>query len=212
MNDQDMARFEKQAAETLGAMKELFEEFAKRLGEVVSMQRLAASEARNEGAKARAALEQIARYAEDTATYQRQAIAELRSGWQMHVAENSKAAGAEMARTFGSQIAAGLQQRLENLGADVHRVTRRFEWMSALKWGLGGMAVSFVVLSLAATIMIKAIEPEVDGLTNLQVREAVARLAPCQIDRETHVCTVLDDKPRVGKGPHGEGLVVLKGM
>jgi len=81
MNDQDMARFEKQAAETLGAMKELFEEFAKRLGEVVSMQRLAASEARNEGAKARAALEQIARYAEDTATYQRQAIAELRSGW-----------------------------------------------------------------------------------------------------------------------------------
>jgi hypothetical protein len=51
MNEQDVARFEAQAAETVGAMKELFQEFERQIGEAVSAQRLAGSEARSEGAK-----------------------------------------------------------------------------------------------------------------------------------------------------------------
>jgi hypothetical protein len=37
----------------------------------------------------------------------RQAIEELRGNWQMHVAENSKQAGEEMAQSFGKQGCCG---------------------------------------------------------------------------------------------------------
>ena len=45
MNEQDI----EQAAEIVGAMKDLFKEFESRLGEIVSTQRIASSEARAEG-------------------------------------------------------------------------------------------------------------------------------------------------------------------
>jgi hypothetical protein len=146
-------------------MKELFAEFERRLGEVVSTHRLAASEAGDEGAKVRATLQKIARSAQDTADSQHQAIVELRAGWQMHVAENSKAAGAEMAKSFGKEIASGLQQRLEQLGTSVERATGRFEWMAALKWGLGGAAVATIALLVTLSIFVKAIAPEAEGLS-----------------------------------------------
>ncbi|MGH8275168.1 MAG: hypothetical protein ACRETG_06520 [Steroidobacteraceae bacterium] len=208
MNEQDLARFEAQAAETVGAMKELFAEFERRLGEVVAAQRLASSEARNEGVKARAALEELARQARAIAEAQRQAIAELRGGWQLHVAENSKAAGQELARAFGEQIASGLQQRLERLGDAVERVTRRFEWATALKWG-GAMAIGCVLLVL---IGVWALLPSVDGLSSSQVRAAVTRLAPCHIGHERHVCIAADAGTRVGKAVDGADLVIISGL
>src|SRR2546429_9889573 len=100
MNTPDIERFEAQAAETVGAMKALFREFEARLGEVVSAQRLASSEARNEAAKARGALEDLVRQANAIADAQRQAFTEVREGWRLHVAENSRAAGEEIARAF----------------------------------------------------------------------------------------------------------------
>ena len=209
----DLERFETQAAETLGAMKELFAEFERRLGEVVGMQRLAASEARNEGTKVRGTLEKIARSAQDTADSQRQAIAELRAGWQMHVAENSKAAGAEMAKTFGKEIASGLQQRLEQLGTSVERATRRFEWMAALKWGLGLAAVAIILAALSMNLLVRAILPEADGLSPMQVHAAMTRLMACQVDKAEHVCVAVEDNPRVvARGAHGENLALVRGM
>jgi hypothetical protein len=69
------------------ANEELFGEFERRLGEVVAAQRLASSEARDEGVKARAALEAIARAARAMAETQRQAIAELRGEWRSSAEE-----------------------------------------------------------------------------------------------------------------------------
>lgn len=69
----------------------------------------------------------------------------------MHVAENSKAAGEEMALRFGQQMATGLTQKLdERLGDALERLTRRFEWTTALKWGLVGLFSSLIVVSLAS--------------------------------------------------------------
>jgi hypothetical protein len=211
MNDLD--HFETQAAETLGAMKELFAEFERRLGQVVSTQRLTASEAREEGAKVRATLEKLARSAQETADNQRQAVHELRAGWQMHVSENSKAAGAQMAKSFGNEIASGLQQRLQELGTNVERATRRFEWMSTLKWGLVGAGAAALGLSLAASIVVKAIVPHADGLSGYQVHQAASRLESCQVDKVEHVCIELEPTPRVvARGPHGENLALVRGM
>jgi len=60
MNPQDLARLETEAAEIIGAVKELFKEFENRLGEVVSVQRIAASESRAEGARAIQQLKELA--------------------------------------------------------------------------------------------------------------------------------------------------------
>jgi len=212
MNDADVAHFESQAAETVGAMKELFTEFERRLGEVVAAQRLAASEARDEGVKVRVALEAIARQARALTEAQRQAIDELRGGWRMHVAENSKAAGEEMALRFGQQLSQGLMQRLERLGDALERVTRRFEWTAAAKWGLVGFFGCAVVLSVAAMMFISAVTPTANGLTDLQVREAVARMESCRVGQQEHTCVLVDDKVQIGVGPNGKSMLVIRGM
>src|SRR5262249_49857283 len=139
MDENAISQLETELAEVLGAMKDLFREFEARLGEVVAAQRLANSEARNEGAKVRAALEELARSAKTIGEGQRQALTELRDGWRIHVADNSKAAGSEMAQKFGEGIAAGLERRLARMAEAVDRATWRFGWMSVLKWG-GGIA------------------------------------------------------------------------
>ncbi len=207
----DLEQFETQAAETLGAMKDLYAEFEKRLGEVVGMQRLAASEARNEGAKVRTTLEKIARSAQETADSQRQAVAELRAGWNMHVAENSKAAGAEMANTFGKAIASGLQQRLEQLATRVEGATMRFEWKTSLKWGLGGAAIALTALALMTSVLVKVIEPEAVGLGVRQAHEAMAHVAPCTIGKESHICVAVDPD-KYFRDPHGATFVAISGM
>ncbi len=50
MNQQDLERLETEASEIVGAMKDLFREFEHHPGEIVSAQRIAASEARAQGA------------------------------------------------------------------------------------------------------------------------------------------------------------------
>jgi hypothetical protein len=67
---------------------------------MVNQARIAISEAREEGVRARAALEELGRQANATAEAQRQALAELHESWQLQVAQNSRAAGKGLARTF----------------------------------------------------------------------------------------------------------------
>ena len=205
MNEQELARFENEAAETVGAMKELFKEFERRLGEVVSAQRLASSEARSESVKAQALLGELSRAAQASANAQRQALTELREGWRLHVAENSKAAGREHAHAFGEEIAAGLTHRLSALAATVERATARLGWLSALKWSAGIAAG----IALTIAIGVWSLVPSVEGLNSLQVRAAMAQLVPCQIGVQIHVCVTVDETQRVGKASKGVGVVLV---
>jgi len=204
----DIEHFEAQAAQTVGEMKALFREFENRLGEVVSGQRLASSESRNEAAKARAALEELTRQANALVDGQRRALDEVRQGWRLHVAENSRAAGEEIARAFGAQIADGLKQQLQGMCSAVERATKRFRWTTTLTWTAGiGVAI---VLTIGLGVW--AVLPGVDGLPWPYLRVAATRLQPCEVDHVIHVCAAVDDKPRMPKGSSGEPLVVVRGM
>ena len=79
MNPQDVARLETEAAEIVGAAKELFKEFENRLGEVVSVQRIAASESRAEGARAIQHLKELSLSARELVGTQRQLLAAHRT-------------------------------------------------------------------------------------------------------------------------------------
>ena len=208
MNDLDIEHFEAQAAETIGAMKALFREFENRLGEVTSAQRLANSEARNEAAKSRAAFEELVRQSKVITASQEQAITELREGWRMHVAENSRAAGEEIARAFGAQIAGSLRQQLEALGAKVQRATGRFAWVSVLKWTPGiGLAIVLMTALGIFTLL-----PRVPGLPWHDLQVAAERLQPCEVDRKVHICIAIDSRAHWGQNAHGETIVVVQGM
>lgn len=208
MNDRALDRLEAEAAEIIGALKALFLEFDRRLGEVVSAQRLASSEARKEAADVRASLRELVTQAGATTSAQRQALKELRDGWQMHVEENSKSAGAELALTFGEEIAAGLEKKLVGMTEAVERATRRFEWMTTLKWA-AGIAVA-IVFTIA--LGVNAFTPQVDGLSDAKVRIALGQLTPCLIGTEHHTCVALDDKPILVKVRSDRTLAVVRGM
>jgi hypothetical protein len=204
----DVERFEAQMAETAGEMKALFNEFRQQLGAMVNQARIASSEAREEGVRVRAALEELARQAKATAEAQRRALAELRDGWRLHVAENSKGAGEDIARAFGAQIASGLQQKLQGLGTAVERATQRFGWITALKW-TGGVAIGIV---LTVLLILWAFLPRVEGLPWHYVRAAATELRLCYVEKAAHVCIATDDKPRVLKDANGEAMVVARGL
>jgi hypothetical protein len=188
MNDETLTRLEAEATEVLRTLKELFGEFERRLGEAVSAQRLASSEARTEAADARALLRKLVQRAEETANDQRAALNMLRENWWLNIEENAKASGAQMAFAFGEEIAAGLEKRLQVLSVEVERATRRFGWMTALKWG-AGVAAGIVLTIL---IGVRVFTPGVDGLTRQQVRTVMARIGPCTIGKESHVCVAVD--------------------
>jgi hypothetical protein len=208
MNDEAFARLETEASEILGALKHLFREFERQLGEAVSAQRLASSEARNEAADARVLLRKLVKRAEETAVDQRQALEMLREKWWFNIEENAKASGAGMAREFGKQIAAGLEERLEALSADVEGATRRLGWATTFRWGAGiGVGIFLTIL-----IGVYAFTPQVQGLTSDQAQAALAELVPCQIGKTQHICTRLDDKPQLLKGPEGQPIAVLRGQ
>jgi hypothetical protein len=206
-NVPDIEQFEAEAAETIGEMKALFNEFQKRLGEVVNEERISASEARNEAVRARVALGELVRQAKATADAQHRALEEVRNGWRLHVATDSKAAGEEIARAFGVQIASGLQQTLEGLSITVERATQRFGWVTALKW-TGGIAIGIV---LTVLLGLWAFLPPVEGLPWHYVRAAATELRLCHVGQVAHVCVATDDKPRMVNGPDGEAVVV-RGM
>ena len=204
----DVERFEARMAETAGEMKALFAEFRQQLGTMVNQARIASSEAREEGVKARAALDELVRQAKATAEGQRQALTELRDSWRLHMAENSKAAGEEIARACGAQIASGLRQKLEVMSTAVEGATRRFDWIAGLRWA-GGVAIAIV---LTIVIGVRSFLPGVYGLQWHYVRAAAERLQFCQVEHKGHTCIATDDKPRIVNGPNGEALVVVRGM
>src|SRR5581483_10821747 len=149
-----------------------------------------------------------ARSAATIANGQRQALTELRDGWRMHVAENSKAAGAEMAQRFGEGISAGIERRLATMAQAVDEATRRLGWIFVLKWS-GAIAAG---IALSITLGVWALLPHVDGLSTSQVQTAVMQLKPCQLERTVHVCTALDDTPQLVKSRKAEPLAVVRGM
>src|ERR1700755_2141279 len=105
MNQQDLARLETEAAEIVGAMKELFKEFENRIGEVVSVQRVSASEARNEGAQAARKLQELTRLAKSLVEEQRSLLSRIERDWQLRIDGNAQRAGEAQAKAFGESIA-----------------------------------------------------------------------------------------------------------
>ena len=217
MNPQDLERMETEAAEIVGAMKELFKEFENRLGEVVSMQRIAASESRAEGARAIQQLRELAASARDLVGEQRQLLTHVERDWQLHIDGNAQRAGEAQAKAFGESIAQGLHERLADLALRVERTTLRLSWKVVLGWALG-MAIAIPLsISVGVQTFAPSIEKlSVEGLTPEQTRDTLSRVVRCRVHQndwhDWHVCVVVDDSPRLAKGTSGEALVVLRGM
>jgi hypothetical protein len=217
MNPQDLARLETEAAEIIGAVKELFKEFENRLGEVVSVQRIAASESRAEGARAIQQLHELAVSARELAGGQRQLLTRIERDWQLHIDGNAQRAGEAQAKAFGESIAQGLHDRLAELANQVERITRRLSWKVVLGWALGIAIAIPLSISVGVQTFAPSVEKlSVEGLTPEQTRDALSRVARCRVNkndwRDWHVCVAVDDSPRLTKGPGGEALVILRGM
>jgi hypothetical protein len=216
MDSQDLARFETDAAEIVGAMKDLFTEFEKHLGEVVSAQRVAVSEARAEGAHVTQQLQELGRVAKNLVGEQRNLLTRIEREWQMHIDSNAQRAGEAQAEAFGESIARGLHEQLAHLADRVEVATRHLHWKSSLRWALGiGIAIP-----LAINIGVQAIAPSIEklsvaGLTPEQTRDALSKLAPCHPEKswhDWHICIAVDAPPSLVRGASGEALVVVRGM
>lgn len=206
-----------QAAEIAGAAKELFKAFEDQLGEVMASQRLAAREASEALAETRSALTKLLQHAKQASETMRSMQEELRGNWQMHVAENSKAAGREMARAFGAEIAAGLEQRLKELAGRAELATRRLTWKSTFGWALGiAIAIPFTITLGIQAFMPSLAEQRIAGLSLAQTHDVLSRITLCFPQRndirDAHVCVATDDPPRLARGPHGEAAAVARGM
>jgi hypothetical protein len=215
MNADDLDRFEQQTAELVGAAKALLKEFENRLGEAVSVQRLAASEAREEGAQFRKQMQTFGGHLEKLLELhkmllgnQSTTLGRLEADWKQQFTTIAANAGAEQAKTFGSGIAAGLRAQLDASTQDVKRATYRFYWLSNLRWILGIAAA--VPLTIALGIW--AFFPSVEGLPMLHVRVAMSHLSICEIEKQAHVCIAVDDKPQTVSTPNHGPMVVVKGM
>jgi hypothetical protein len=225
MNDRDL----EQAAEILGAMKDLFKEFENRLGEVVSTQRIASSEARAEGAKVSKDLHELALSARILVNEQRDLVKRLQQEWQLRIDQNAQRAGEAQAKAFGENIARGLQGQLAELAADVKRSTRRYTWKSSLQWILGiaiAIPLTVGVCLIGLLPQVKShIEkpaasqagvelPNVVGLTGGQTRAAVAKMSLCQVPKtnDWHACIEDDNPPRMGLGSVDKPRVAIRGM
>jgi len=232
MNSQDLERLETEAAEIVGTMKELFKEFENRLGEVVSVQRIASSEARAEGAQVTKELHELGRYARTLVGEQRDLLARIEREWQLRIDNNAQRAGDAQAQAFGEGIARGLQRQLAELAADVKRSTRRFTWKSSLQWVLG------IAIAIPLTVVIcvnaflphgESLEkpnverptiskpigvPSVIGLTAAQTREAVSKLSLCQAPKTSdwHACIEVDNPARMGLGSVDKPRAIVRGM
>ncbi|MGH8227243.1 MAG: hypothetical protein ACREU3_04940 [Steroidobacteraceae bacterium] len=213
MKEQDID----QAAEIAGVAKELFKAFEDQLGEVMATQRLASKEANEALAQTRRELRELLNQARQAGEAMRATQEELRRNWQMHVAENSKAAGREIARAFGAEIAAGLEGRIAKLAGEVERVTHRLTGKIALRWTLGlAIAIPLMILLGLNAFMPRPPDRSIPGLTTDQVQEVLSRITPCFPHRndlhDAHVCVMTDDPPHLTRGPHGEAVVVAHGM
>jgi hypothetical protein len=162
MTPQDLARLETEAAEILGAMKDLFKEFEKRLGEVVSAQRIAASEARAEGVQVTKDLHELGRSARILVREQRDLVACIEREWQLRIDSNAQRAGEAQAQAFGANIARGLQAQIAELATDVKNSTRRFTWKSSLQWALGIAVAIPLTIGVCVSVLSPHVEPPVE--------------------------------------------------
>ncbi|MGH8132563.1 MAG: hypothetical protein ACRETP_04925 [Steroidobacteraceae bacterium] len=206
-----------QLAEIAGVAKELFKAFEEQLGEVMATQRLAGKEASEALAETRRALTELLRHAKQTVEGMRAVQEELRQKWAFHVAENSKAAGRELAHAFGAEIAAGLEQRLKELAGQADIATRRLSWESTLRWALGlAIAIPLTITLGIRTFMPSVQDLSIPGLTVTQTHAVLSRITLCWPKpnnlRDAHVCVMTDDPPRLTRGPHEEPVVVARGM
>lgn len=230
MNQQDLTRLETEAAEIVGAMKELFKEFENRIGEVVSVQRVSASEARNEGAQAAQRLQELTRLAKTLVDQQRNLFARIEQDWQLRIDSNAQRAGEAQAKAFGESIAQGLQTRLAELTSQVEVATRRYSWKAAWPWALG---VAFAI-PLTVAVCLSASTPRggqpnpapvlskpnfgrsafAVNLSETQAREALSKLSLCQAPKtlDWHACIEVDSPPRIGFGGNDRPRVVIRGM
>jgi hypothetical protein len=231
MNQQELTRFETEAAEIVGAMKELFKEFEKRIGEVVSVQRVSASEARTEGAHAAQHLQELTRLSKTLVDQQRSLLTRIEQEWQLRIDSNSQRAGEAQAKAFGESIARGLQGRLAELASQVEASTRRYTWKSSLQWALGiALAIPLTVAVCISAFSPRADKPSAErpaiskpdigrpavavNLTQAQTREAISKLSLCQAAKtaDWHACIEVDSPPRMGLGSADRPRIVVRGM
>lgn len=234
MDQQDIERLETEAAEIVGAMKDLFREFEKHLGEIVSAQRIASSEARAQGAEVSKDLHEMNRSARALLSEQRDLVARLEREWQLRIDANAQRAGEAQAKAFGENITRGLQGQLDKLTADVTRATRRYTWMSSLQWVLGIAIAIPLTVAVCVSAFLPHADPQIDkpnggrpvmskptvglpatmGLTAAQTREVASKLSLCQTPTANgwHPCIDVDNPPRMGLGAVDKPRVVIRGM
>jgi hypothetical protein len=226
MNQQDLVRLETEAAEVVGAMKDLFREFERHLGEIVSSQRMASTEARAEGATVIKDIHELRTSAGTIVREQRDLVARIEKEWQLRIDQTAQRAGEAQAKAFGESIARGLQAQITTLEAEVRRATaatQGFAWKTSLRWVLG----IALAIPLTVGICVSALSPHDSlpggqttavipnmALTSAQTQEAVAKLSLCQVPRTDgwHVCIEAENPPRVGFGEDDKARVVVRGM
>jgi hypothetical protein len=226
MNQQDLVRLETEAAEVVGAMKDLFREFERHLGEIISVQRMASTEARAEGATVIKDIHELRTSAGIMVREQRDLVARIEKEWQLRIDQTAQRAGEAQAKAFGESIARGLQARITTLEAAVRRATEAtqgFAWKTSLRWVLG----IAIAIPLTVGICVSALSPHDSlpggqttavipnmALTSAQTQEAVAKLSLCQVPRTDgwHVCIEAENPPRVGFGEDDKARVVVRGM
>jgi HPt (histidine-containing phosphotransfer) domain-containing protein len=227
MNQQDLVRLETEAAEVVGAMRDLFREFERHLGEVVSAQRMAATEARAEGATVIKDIHELRTSAGILVREQRDLLARIEKEWQLRIDQTAQRAGEAQAQAFGESITRGLQAQITALGSEVKRATQAtqgFAWKTSLRWVLGIALAIPLTVSICVSALSphdasfgeqagKAVIPNM-ALTSAQTQEAVAKLSLCHVPRTDgwHVCVEAEDPPRVGFGEDDKARVVVRGM
>jgi hypothetical protein len=234
MNQHDLEHLETQAAEMLGAMKDLFKEFERHLGEMVSSQRMASTEARAESTQVRKDLNDLRISARNMVSDHRELLSRIEREWQLRIDANAQRAGETHAQAFGAGVAQGLERQLAGLIGEVKTVTRTLSWRSSLQWALGiaiaiplTVGISLIILSPQAEPRIErtAAEkpavnkpgiglPGVVGITAAQTREAASKLSLCEVPKtnDWHVCIEVDSPPRVGLGSPEKPRMVVRGM
>jgi hypothetical protein len=228
MNQQDLVRLETEAAEVVGAMRDLFREFERHLGEIVGAQRMASSEARAEGATVIKDIHELRTSAGIMVREQRDLVARIEKEWQLRIDQTAQRAGEAQAKAFGENIARGLQVQITALGSEVKRATQATQvlaWKTSIRWVLGiALAIPLIVGICVSALSPhdspgeqgtagKAVIPNM-ALTSAQMQEAVDKLSLCQVPRTDgwHVCIEGDNPPRVGFGEDDKPRVVVRGM
>jgi hypothetical protein len=234
MDHQDvtLTRLESEAAETVGAMRDLFKEFEKRIGEVISVQRLSAIEARTEGAQALQHLQELSHCSRNLVDQQRSVLARIEQEWQLRIDSNARRAGEAQAKAFGENIAQGLHGRLAHLAAKVETSTRQLTWRSSLRWVVGiALAIPFTVAICVSAFLPSTAEhpsaaktelsapdlakPEsAIGLSPARTRELLSKVSVCEVAKtaDWHACIEVDSPPRMGLGAVDKPRVVVRGM